>query len=557
MEIIQTFFPLSFAAAMLFPQDVSASLHREYPISSHVYTTQERTIVPDPIPSGAPHIYVSELSKYSKYGYGKWHYGPGLPYERRLDIMSSSYNGASTKEEKELLHYFAISDMHIRDKESPAQAVYLGYTNILPNTTLYTGTMLYTTQTLDATIRTINALHKKKSFDFGISQGDACHGTQYNELRWFIDVLDGKVITPSSGSHVGAHCIDYQKRYKAAGLHKKIHWYEAVGNADHFWQGYLIPDAYIRQTLIGRNILNLGNVFLDPLGAKSRGFYMGALNGKTPYGTVFGVGSVKNFTTPPKVFAADCNRHSLSMKNWIRQFFKTSSYPKGHGFTKASKKTGFACYTFEPKSEVPIKFIVLDDTQSNSSSSPLSGHYHGYLDQQRYQWLLAELEKGQAQEKLMVIVAHIPIGVEPPTPSAGWLDPVFEAHLVQKLHTFPNLLMVMGGHYHRNNVTALPSPDPLHPELGFLVVETASLRDFPQQFRTFRIVRNSDDTISLFVTNVDFAAKKISLAAKSGSYAIGAMQIFQNSVSYPPTGSYNAELLKPLSPEMQQSLRRR
>jgi len=64
--------------------------------------------------------------------------------------------------------------------------------------------MLYTTHVLDAAVQTINALHKKDPFDFGISLGDTCNSTQYNELRWYIDVLDGKVITPSSGAHLGA-----------------------------------------------------------------------------------------------------------------------------------------------------------------------------------------------------------------------------------------------------------------------------------------------------------------------------------------------------------------
>lgn len=56
--------------------------------------------------------------------------------------------------------------------------------------------MLYTTHMLDATVKTINSLHKEKPFDFGLSMGDAINSSQYNELRWFIDVLDGKMINP-------------------------------------------------------------------------------------------------------------------------------------------------------------------------------------------------------------------------------------------------------------------------------------------------------------------------------------------------------------------------
>lgn len=83
-------------------------------------------------------------------------------------------------------------------------------------------------------------------------------------------------------------------------------------------------------------------------------------------------------------------------------------------------------------------------------------------------------------------------------------------------------------------------------------VETSSLKEFPQQFRTFEIIRNSDDTISIFVTDVDPAVKDGSLAAMSRSQAIGASQIYKLSVDQP---YYNAELVKQLSPEMQAKIK--
>jgi carboxyl-terminal processing protease len=133
---------------------------------------------------------------------------------------------------------------------------------------------------------------------------------------------------------------------------------------------------------------------------------------------------------------------------------------------------------------------------------------------------------------------------------AAWI-PTVEAELIAKLHTYPNLLLWIAGHRHLNTVTAFKSPDANRPELGFWQVETSSLREFPQQFRTFQIVRNSDQTISILTTNVDPAVKDGSFAALSRSYAIAAQQIFNSKIPLLPTGSYNAELVKPLSPEMQ------
>jgi len=110
----------------------------------------------------------------------------------------------------------------------------------------------------------------------------------------------------------------------------------------------------------------------------------------------------------------------------------------------------------------------------------------------------------------------------------------------------------MAGHRHMNTVTPQPSPDPAHPEYGFWEVEIPSLRDFPQQFRTFDIRRNSDNTISIVTTDVDPEVEDGSPAGDSRGYAIGAARIFGN-IPLADTASraYNAELVKQLSPTMQ------
>jgi hypothetical protein len=174
----------------------------------------------------------------------------------------------------------------------------------------------------------------------------------------------------------------------------------------------------------------------------------------------------------------------------------------------------------------------------------------------------------------MIIAAHVPIGVESATSQMGWnpnpgvVVPATEAELLTKLHEYPNLILWIAGHRHLNRVTALPSPDANRPELGFWQVETSSLRDFPQQFRKLEIFRNSDNNISIFATDVDTAAQDGSLAATSRSYAIGTNQVFglesgidplapadsPNVETIKQSGSYNAELVKQVSTEMQTKL---
>jgi metallophosphoesterase (TIGR03768 family) len=534
-----------------------------YPIDSEVVTTLTRTVVPDKIPATSEKIYPYEVSKYEKNGYGKWHYGPRLDSVRRLDIMSPGYRG-TTGGSTRLLNFFAITDIHITDKETPGQAVYFGYKGEVSSG--YSAVMLYTTHVLDAAIQTVNALNQEKKFDFGISLGDTCNNTQYNELRWYIDVLDGRDMTPDSGvkdDPIPGPYNDYQDRYRAAGLDETIPWYQVLGNHDHFWMGFLPPNDYIRLNLTRREILNLGNPFIDPKGVDSRGFYLGSLDGRTVYGDVIGAGPVKDFAKPPQVLSADPKRRSMDRKQWIGEFFNSRSMPKGHGFNRVNLETGFACYSFEPKSDVPIKIIVLDDTQRDDDPNDPEamgygkgsfGYGHGQLDKQRYDWLIEELDKGQAQDKLMIIAAHIPIGVEPAGSMMAWV-PAFQTELIAKLHTYPNLILWVAGHRHVNAITAFKSPNPDKPELGFWQIETSSLRDFPQQFRTFEIVRNSDKTISIITVDVDPAVKKGSLAAISRSYGVASQQLFDNSINLLPSGSYNAELVKQISIKMQEKIK--
>lgn len=293
-----------------------------YPIDSRVFTTLERAVIPVPVPSTSPALLPYQVSNYSEYGYGVWQIGGGLGFDKRLDLMTPAYTNTSATNTARLLNFFAMTDIHIADEETPAQGINAGYKS--GNPSAYSAVMLSTTQVLDAAVQTINALHKEKPFDFGIALGDAINNNQYNELRWYIDVLDGKSIKPDSGARddpvPGPH-NDYQDEYKAAGLNTTIKWYQALGNHDQFWMGTNVPNDYLKQTLTGEDILNQGDNFTDPLVLDSRGFYMGSIDGRTPYGDVIGAGPVGEFKTPPKVLAVDPNRRALSREEWMGEFF--------------------------------------------------------------------------------------------------------------------------------------------------------------------------------------------------------------------------------------------
>jgi metallophosphoesterase (TIGR03768 family) len=533
----------------------------EWPIADEVYTTAELQILPVALSGDTPQISPNQVSQFAQYGYSFWQTGSGLDHELR-DELAPGYDPDATGAAR-LLSFFTISDIHIADKESPAQPLYIGWNSAFGSqmSSAYSPVILSTTQVLDAAIRTVNALHEEAPFDFGISLGDDANNTQYNELRWFIDVMDGQVITPSSGADDGAGTIDYQKAFKSAGLNPEIPWYQVIGNHDQFWMGSSLEDEKTLQAHISNTVLNMENNADPASDAVDRsGCYMGVVDGTTPYGDVIKAGPEGDFATPPTI-APDPDRQSLSTltsstQGWMREFFSTTTNPVGHGFTPTNIDNDFACYSFQPKSDVPIKIIVLDDTCKGPGSPNYAG---GYLDQTRIDWLTGELQEGQDNNKLMIIAAHIPVHpqtnlVDDGTHMSMFLSPTDE-QMVALLRNYPNLILWIAGHRHVNTVSPQPynaSDLSDHPENNFWEVETASLRDFPQQFRTFDIRRNSDNTISIIITDVDPAVTEGSPAAKSRGYAIGAARVFGiYPVSDTTSHAYNAELVKQLTPAMQ------
>jgi hypothetical protein len=147
------------------------------------------------------------------------------------------------------------------------------------------------------------------------------------------------------------------------------------------------------------------------------------------------------------------------------------------------------------------------------------------------------------------------------------------------LHNYPNMILWISGHVHRNTITPQPYGDPAN-GIGFWEAETPSLRDYPQQFRHFQIVRNDEGNISIFVHSVDpavnpaFVNGSPSPAYTSREYSLATQQIFGNPWQMGPgmvlsnpdvlpadpssNGVYNAELviqLSQLTPGLQAKIR--
>jgi metallophosphoesterase (TIGR03768 family) len=531
--------------------------------------TRQRTVTPVAL-TNVPTILASNLPLYSVYGYSSWQWGPGTN-EGQLWTTNApaGYPGATNA--ARLLTFFCISDIHITDKESPSQSPWPGYqtatgfTNNSPppgngNSSCYSPVILRTPQVLDAAVSTVNQLNRLMPFDFGMSLGDDCNSAQHNELRWFIDVMDGKYITPSSGAHAGATNIDYQMPFQAAGLDPSIPWYQVLGNHDHFWCGAAVYSDYLRQSCTNNTVLLFGDLKTE--GVIGRSDFMGTVDGTTPYGTIVDAGPVANYiaggVTNAPAIVADAGRYSLTRSNWMREFFDTTSRPAGHGFSPANIANDFACYSFVPKADLPLKVIALDDTMTDTN---FDFNGQGSLDNAHFNWLTNELQLGQDADQLMIIAAHIPIELVA-MPQAPDVVSITEPQLLAALHSYPNLILWVTGHMHRNNIKLEMSTN--GPAGDFWEIETPSLRDFPEEFRTFDILRNTDNSISIVTTDIDPEVTPGSNADLSRGFSVGAARIFaapcpppisngNGTWNYTNAGSYttNAELIKFLTPPMQ------
>ncbi len=477
-------------------------------------------------------------------GYRKIVVGPGEPHLVRHELlprMAKRHGGHHHR--RPLMALGQLTDMHVLDAQSPARVEFLDRYNdpdspfaaFLPFQSSYRAQEMLTPHVADAMARAMRRVRRGPvtglPLSFAITTGDNVDNTQLNELRWQIDVLDGVPIRPDSGDltkYEGvSDQIAYHPRYwhpdgppagQAPDVPTSVHgfptlpgvldtsrapfrpkgigmpWLSVFGNHDGLVQGNVPANPLVAQLATGpAKIIDL------PPGTDIIQLAQWLQSGDPR-------GLQTLFAGPVRLVTPDADRRPLTRTETIAEHFNTAGTPHGHGYSAWNLATGNAYYTVD---RGLVRGIVLDTV------NPFGGS-EGSIDATQLAWLTAQLKAGSRHyldesghvvrgghhDRLFVIYSHHTIDS---MDNAAGVGRVLGPAVRDLLLRFPNVVLWVNGHTHRNSVKphsrAAGSPAPG----GFWEVNTAAHIDWPQQARTIELVDNRDRTMSLFCTMVDHA----------------------------------------------------
>jgi len=475
------------------------------------------------------------------FDHGALECGPGQRVAVREDLRAASKSKTASK----IVSFIAMADAQLPDDESPLRGEFLDACGDVKTKDSFRWNQTLIPDLLNSTVRAANDIVRRGGpvtgapIDFAVQLGNATDNGQYNELRDFIDILDGgKIVNPDSGAPgyegnqgvdpypspvSGTSLLDLGKKpFWATGLRRAngspLPWYSVAGNHDVKVRG-IVPNndvwrAVAEQWATGQIMLNdlppdqLQRVCADPTTLLSPTF-------------------LTELSANPKaarLTSADPKRRLLDRNAWAAEHSNTTGLPAGHGFTGKTRCKDASgaplarlCYSIDisPSAlgEPPVHLIALDDT-------PNQGLDDGNIDAAQWNWLNDDLwahsacffpahdasrcssKTGHASSLIIVLSNHSTATETNSTPAADGQPVYLGSDLDKLLLRFPNVILHASGHSQSGSVEAHKRPS----GGGYWEINSPSIADFPHQSRVIEVVDNHDGTLSIFGTNFDAAA---------------------------------------------------
>ncbi len=425
-----------------------------------------------------------------------------------------------------VIAFAQLSDVHIVDSQSPMRLEFADRLDDppIPQTlfsSAYRAHEMMSGHVADAMVREINANPNGpvtgKPLALTIQTGDNSDNSQFNEVRWNIDILSGGTIQVDSGSRAkyegvadaNATYYDpayyhphgtpagkaedvYRKRYGfpvvpglldkarapfvATGLLKP--WYSAFGNHDGLVQGNFPQNLQL-------GLISTGALKLMQMPA---GLSPAEVTNSLLSGDILGIIRSLALTPAVRVVTPDIGRRLLTRKQTVEQHFANGH--TGHGFTATNRAKGTAYYSFDTEG---CRFVVMDTVNPN-------GYSDGSIDKPQFEWLETVLN-APAGMPVMVFSHHTSTTMQNTLWGTGldFYPRINGPRVLERLLSHPQVVAWVNGHTHRNQVTAHMRPG----GGGLWEINTASHCDWPQQSRLIEIADNHDGTLSIFATMVD------------------------------------------------------